>query len=95
MVATDWREMKAAIRLDSVSIPLADNQVVDLVQDLGDLGGTGNLGDALDAIGVGENHDVTGEVRAVGTGKVEQHAVVASDGIDLDFLDSGYHIGPP
>ncbi|WP_270573973.1 enolase C-terminal domain-like protein [Candidatus Collinsella stercoripullorum] len=24
MVATDWREMKAAIRLDSVSIPLAD-----------------------------------------------------------------------
>ena len=66
---------------------LANDERLDLVQDLDDLVVAGNLAHALDTLGVREDHDAARKERRVGAGEVEKHAVVTSDRIDFHLLN--------
>jgi len=66
---------------------LADHQAAGVFQGFADAFATGHFTNAGVARAVLENHDVAGKKRPVGATEVEQHAVVAGDGDDLEVGD--------
>ena len=66
---------------------LADHQAAGILQGLADALAAGHFAHAGVAAAVLEDHDIAREVGAVGAAEVQQHAVVAGDGDDLEVGD--------
>lgn len=67
----------------------ANHEVFHIFEGLRDFLAAGDFPDALNAIGIGQNHDIPRKIGGVRAGQVQLHAVMPRHGDDLHLLDNG------